>query len=199
MNGWVPVGKYAWQNSQAVIENIEVGGLIYQPLRMNGNRWIPSAYPFLTDGEGRATSLIPDTIHTETVTLTRKHPLTQYWVDIMHDMDGVRIYGSNDKNFRNPTLLGEPVCDSLYRRKKYIAPQSKEAFRYLKISPPKGKRLNISELVVYESGDEEKRVDCKVVSASPALVEISRNFILKKMPWRPLWNACILMRKQFQL
>ena len=169
MNGWVPVGKYAWQNNQAVIENIEVGGLIYQPLRMNGNRWIPSGYPFLTDEEGRATSLIPDTIHTETVTLTRKHPLTQYWVDIMHDMDGVRIYGSNDKNFRNPTLLGEPVCDSLYRRKKHIAPQSKEAFRYLKISPPKGKRLNISELVVYESGDEEKRVDCKVVSASPAL------------------------------
>ena len=173
MNGWIPIGKYRWQGERAVVENVEVGGLVYQPLQMKGSHWIPNGYPFLTDEENNTTALIPDTIHTETVMLTRKHPLTKYWVDIMHDMDGVRIYGSNDRLFRNSTLLGEPVCDSLYRRKKYITPQSKETFRYIKVCPPKGKRLNISELVAYEDTSQGKAVGCHIIHADTPLGSVS--------------------------
>ena len=173
MNRWIPIGKYQWKNGQAVIENIETGGLVYQPLQMKGSHWVPNGYPFLTDEEGNATALVPDTVLTETMTLTRKHPLTKYWVDIMHDMDGVRIYGSNEKNFHHSTLLGETVCDSLYRRKKFVHPMNKETFRYIKVCPPRGKRLNISELVVYEDASQGKAVGCHIIQADIPLGGVS--------------------------
>jgi len=166
MNGWIPIGKYRWEDGKAVVENIETGGLIYQPLRMDGGTWTPSGYPFVTDGEGNVTVLVPDATQEETVTLTRKHPLTKYWVTLMHDMDGVRIYGSNDRDFHHRTLLGEPMCDSLCNRKKEITPESTGTFRYVMVCPPEGKRLNVSELEVYEEG---KKVECRIVRADAPL------------------------------
>ena len=166
MNGWIPIGKYRWEDGKAVVENIETGGLIYQPLRMDGGTWAPGGYPFVTDGEGNATALVPDVTQEETVTLTRKHPLTKYWVTLMHDMDGVRIYGSNDRDFHHRTLLGEPMCDSLCSRKKEITPENAGTFRYVMVCPPEGKRLNVSELDVYEEG---KKVECRIVRADAPL------------------------------
>lgn len=169
MNGWLSIGKYIWEQERAIVNNIEVDGLIYQPLRQKGNKWLPSGYSFLTDKENNAIALVPDTTHLETVTLTRKHPLTKYWVDVMHEMDGVRIYGSNYRDFRHSVLFGEAFCDSLYQRKKYITPMCNETFRFIKVCPPKGKRLNISELAIYEKTKQEKSIKCNIIHSDTPL------------------------------
>lgn len=173
LNGWLPIAKYVWEKEKALVKNIEVDGLIYQPLRQKGNRWFPSGYPFLTDKRNNAIAIIPDTTHTETVILTRKHPLTRYWMDVMHEMDGVRIYGSIDSDFSNQNLLGELICDSVYSRKKFIELKDKNKYRYIKVCPPPGKRLNISELVIYEDAVKGKTIKCNIVYSDTPLGGVS--------------------------
>ena len=68
------------------------------------------------------------------------------------------FYGNNDPHFRHAVLLGESRCDTAYSRTRILRPACGEAFRYIRVSPPPGRRLNISELEVYgtqEGGSPE--------------------------------------------
>ena len=169
MNGWIPIGTYGRKGGRTVAENLETGGLVYQPLRRTDTGWEPGGYPFLTDGQGKARLLEPDTAQRDTVTLLRKHPLTSYWTSRMHEMDGVRFYGSNDPHFRHAVLLGESRCDTAYSRTRILRPACGEAFRYIRVSPPPGRRLNISELEVYGTQEGGSPEGLRVLQADEPL------------------------------
>ena len=61
--------------------------------------------PFIL-AKGEKVSLVPDKAHTQTVTLTRKYPLTGKWMNEWAPMPGGRFEGSNEADFSRTETLG---------------------------------------------------------------------------------------------
>lgn len=137
MNGWVPIGEYKRRREEVWVENIEIGQ-IYQPLMRTATGWKESGYPFMPQIDGTVFSFVPDTMQRESIRLRRKHPLTQYWVKQMREMDGVRFFGNNTPDLKSADLLAVSVCDSTYNRECRLLVSAMQKYRYLWVCPPGG-------------------------------------------------------------
>lgn len=178
MNGWIPIGEYKRRDGKAWVENIEIGQ-IYQPLVQTRAGWKESGYPFMAQADGTVLSLVPDTTQWESVRLVRKHPLTQYWVRQMREMDGVRFLGNNTPELKNAELLAVSVCDSIYNRECRLLVSAKRKYRYLWVCPPVGKRLNMAELAIYADSSYNRRSDCRVETCAPPVYNLKEYSIEK--------------------
>lgn len=178
MNGWIPIGEYKRRGGEAWVENIEIGQ-IYQPLVQTGAGWKESGYPFIAQTDGTVLSLVPDTTQWESVRLVRKHPLTQYWVRQMREMDGVRFLGNNTPELKNAELLAVSVFDSIYNRECRLLVSAKRKYRYLWVCPPVGKRLNMAELAIYADSSCNRRLDCRVETCAPPVYNLKEYSIEK--------------------
>lgn len=178
MNGWIPIGKYRQENGVVFVENIEVGQ-IYQPLAQTVTGWKANGYPFMPKTDGTVHSLVPDRGGCENIQLTRKHPLTQFWVRRMREMDGVSFYGSNTTTFKDAELLAISVCDSIYSRECRLYSSTTRKFRYLWICPPDGTRLNVSEIAIYADADFNRKLDFIIKKCAPSIYGLKEYSIEK--------------------
>lgn len=178
MNGWIPIGGYRWHDGETLAENIEIEQ-IYQPLVQTVAGWKESGYPFIPQADGTMLSLVPDTTQWESIRLVRKHPLTQYWVRQMREMDGVRFFGNNTPDFKNAELLAVSVCDSTYSRECRLVVSAKRKYRYLWVCPPVGKRLNMAEVAIYADSSCSKKLDCRVEACAPPVYNLKEYSIDK--------------------
>ncbi len=145
MTGWIPIGMYDRSlTGKACIDNIQTGQ-IYQPL--DGRTKRPSGYPFFINEDNSVSPLIPDGADLQTVRLTRKHPLTQYWVTMSRSMDGIRIDLSRDgKDWHE---AGVSDTDSLCSRDRHLTVFSEMKYNYVRFTPPEDVRFNAAEIKVY--------------------------------------------------
>lgn len=169
MRGWIPVGTYVRTlTGRAVVHDIETEQ-VYQPLRKEGNHYSPSGFPFYLTDSNVAEPLTPDLDSLVTVRLTRKHPMTEYWVIASEFQDSTMFYGSADGLNWKPlaksnTVKGVP-------RKRLLYPEGNDVYRYVKIVPQRGYCISLAELEVYADRSGNIPVSLSVVEAPPPLYD----------------------------
>ena len=178
MNGWVPIGEYKRRREEVWVENIEIGQ-IYQPLVRTATGWKESGYPFMPQIDGTVFSFVPDTMQRESIRLRRKHPLTQYWVKQMREMDGVRFFGNNTPDLKSADLLAVSVCDSTYNRECRLLASAMQKYRYMWVCPPGGKRLNMAEITIYADNNYSRKLECWVEACAPPVSNLKEYSIEK--------------------
>ncbi|WP_294591052.1 hypothetical protein [uncultured Bacteroides sp.] len=178
MNGWIPIGEYNWHNGKAWVKNIETDQ-IYQPLIQTTTGWKESGYPFIPQIDGTVLSLKPNTMQRESIRLTRKHPLTQYWVMKTREMDGVRFLGNNIPDINSAKLLAISISDSIYNRECHLLVSTIQKYRYLWICPPTGKRLNIAEMSIYADCNFHQKLNYRVKECAPPIYNLIEHSIEK--------------------
>jgi len=154
MRGWIPIGLYGRDMlGRAVVCDIETRQ-IYMPMSIEDGSAVPCGHPFFIDSNDVATPLVPDFGHLQTVRLTRKHPITQYWVRASKEEDGVSFMGSMDGRLWR-TLAISNTGTVVTRERKMLTGDSRPC-RFIKVCPPPSTRLNIAELEVFadSSGTE---------------------------------------------
>lgn len=168
INGWVPIGTYSRSMmGQAFIEDIETEQ-VYQPLSVsNTGQNQPSGYPFYLESDNIVTPLIPDFDNPQTIRLTRKHPLTEYWVIASEYQDSTTIQGSTngiDWDVLTTTYTAKGVP-----RKRVSYPELSTEYRYIKVCHPKKARLSLAELEVFADRDGMKKIPLHVKEADEPL------------------------------
>jgi len=168
MDGWIPIGRYGRSLSgRAVVRNIEPDQ-VYQPLGSASLRANATGYPFYVNGDGTATVLRPDFDDLQTIRVTRKHPLTEYWTIASEYQDSVTFYGSADGSdwvFLAESNTGEGKVE----RERHMYPSVSEPLRYIKVCPLANKALSIAELHVFADDEGTEEVALSVVSAPEPL------------------------------
>lgn len=121
-------------------------GVVYLPVYYDDNVMKAVNYPFILWSNGKIEYLVPDTIHTSTLTLKRKYHSSLKLKQFYRPIIGAQIVASNDMGFHKSTTIasltdqGETYFDEKC--------SGEEAFRYLKFIPRR-KYYSISELFIY--------------------------------------------------
>ena len=175
MNGWIPIGVYKRSlTGRAYVSNLETGH-IYQPLDPDTRN--PSGYAFYVDDFNKAHALIPDVEHPQKVKLTRKHPLTKYWVNKSHEMDSIAIHGSADG--KHWELIGMSNTGDKIERTRQIFVDQNASYKYIRLTPPEKTRLNIAELDFYRDVDCTGKIRCIAAEAPASMSNLSEYAIDK--------------------
>lgn len=121
-------------------------GIVYLPIYYDKDVLKAVNYPFILWSNGKMEYLKPDTLHTFTLLLKRKYPISLKNKQFYRPLIGAQIIASNDMGFHKSTLIarltdqGETFFD--------VKCSGGEAFRYLKLIPRR-KYYSISELYIY--------------------------------------------------
>lgn len=164
---WVPVAYTERKGTQATFKDIGNGilpdhnqpisfihagsGILYLPGYYNGVRIVPAADPVIVYEDGSSKSLIPDTTHTQSLTLYRKYPLNVKFSHYRQDMVGGIFQGANRADFSDAdTLLciHEPQSKPLER----LDVSRPGKYRYVRYLAPKNNAGNVAELQFYSEG-----------------------------------------------
>lgn len=111
---------------------------------------VPAGHPFLVTEDGTVQPLIADTVHRQTVHLTRKYRFTHWLKELCRRTEGGRFQVANREDFSDSVTIAtigrvkesrfhtlHATCDTTYRY-----------FRYLS---PKGSYGNMAEVEMYDS------------------------------------------------
>lgn len=161
---WIPVDIAVSQNGKATFKNLDLF-VIYQPLFYSKEeKATPAGYPFMFDGK-KTYCLIPDSTHKIRMKLKRKFMMREEIVYYLQCMDGVKIEASNDKNFKNATLLYE-VKGAMQDNYNILRPESKNKFRYVRYSAPIRIPAYLAELSFYRDSLAKDKLSASIYDSN---------------------------------
>ena len=161
---WIPVDIAVSQNGKATFENLDLF-VIYQPLFYSKReKATPAGYPFMYDGK-KIYDLIPDTTHKIRMKLKRKFMMREEIIYYLQCMNGVKIEASNDKNFKNATLLYE-VKGAMQDNYNILCPESKNKFRYVRYSAPIRIPAYLAELSFYRDSLAKDKLSASIYDSN---------------------------------
>lgn len=163
-SGYMPVDMARRKGNKAIVKNIEPE-VIFQPLYAKGGRQEFAGYPFWIK-KNKVHYFVPDTLHRERGRLVRKYPLRAYLYQYMDRITGARVEAANDKSFKNADLLCR-VDTPLVTTYNYFYSQTKKRYRYVRITSPQGKILNLAEFKCFGKKPLEEEMKAVVADASP--------------------------------
>ncbi len=129
--------------------------VMYLPVYYRGLEELPCGWPFSVDYQGRRTTYVPDTVHTQTMTLTRKFPADYFYKGMWNrGLEGSHMEASNDKNFKtadtifvvgkNPLMDAQVVpvsTDKKYRYWRYVTNTDKSYLAELSFYDAQGSEI----------------------------------------------------------
>ena len=180
-----PVAITEVNDGRADFINLEEG-LIYFPTCYKPDTKImqSSSFPVLSGEEQHV--FIPDTANCDSVTIWRKYPM-QKTKAFLSNAVGLKIEGSvithRDKTF-NIELTDTPAINII----KLQLPQSK--FRYLSVSAPEDKRLELSEIIAVTKDGQSRPV--LVINATTG-IDITETVLPTITDDR--WETCYVSQK----
>lgn len=161
---WIPIDTASIQKGKAVFRNIEPD-LYYMPILYAQSRYLPAGHP-LTYTDSGTHFFRADTLHTETVCLTRKYPFQSWILEYLGDMQGGKIEASNDLRFSHPQLI-HPIEEAPTKNYNRIECTLNTPYRYFRYQPAPHKKLEIAEILFFNRENKEVALDSKIYYSTP--------------------------------
>ncbi|HUN01243.1 MAG TPA: hypothetical protein PLS00_00195 [Niabella sp.] len=134
----------------------------------------PISNPFIVSADGSMTDIVPSTSDFKTFRLFRKYPKKDKLLIYLKSMIGTSIQASNDSDFhRFKTLHILDSVDLYDFNLKVIPITDRNEFRYIRIKPKVGSRLNLATLKLYgvslkniKTGKQDSlfKLPCRIMS-----------------------------------
>lgn len=129
--------------------------IVYVILGYNGKGLVPVSYPFLLKSNGEISYLRADNETTQTMRITRKHPISKYLAGMQNRIIGGQIQASDDRGFSEYETLY--TIDSLLFPDKVNLPNSKP-YRYWRYYSPPKSYCTIAELQFFRDDSADPLV-----------------------------------------
>lgn len=158
LDEWRPIDAGEVNGDSVTFRNFEAG-VYYAPVVPKNNLFYPCGYPFYQTKDGDIKVLKPNTGKKIRLKMSRIMPLrSSILFKIISDMIGVVIEADEDKSFSNPdTIL--VVNDTLIeRRNKYLIPDNKRKYGYIRYTAAPGQQLTLAEFELFADMNETKKV-----------------------------------------
>ena len=125
--------------------------VVYLPVAYTGHGGVePVGHPFLVTGDGAVQPIVADTLHRETVRLTRKFRFTTWLKELCRRTEGGRFQVANSEDFGDSvTVATIGKVDEL--RFHALSTTCDTTYRYFRYLPPKGSYCNMAEVEMYDS------------------------------------------------
>ncbi|MCS2615481.1 transglutaminase domain-containing protein [Bacteroides fragilis] len=177
LEGCMPIDITLQKGNKATFTNVEPG-ILFQPLYFNGLKWVAAGYPFLVDEKGEVKYHKPDFSKKESMDLNRKFLLRQYLKDYLSAVVGSKIEGANHLDFSDACLLYQ-IVDTPKVSYQAAYPPSEKKYRYIRYTSPPDKPLQLAELQLFRSSDDQEKLSAKVVGGSNTFIADDRFDSLK--------------------
>lgn len=151
VDGWRAIDIGTVSKNSVVFSNIEPN-IIYQPITFSINgEYYPVGFPFIYHSDKRGVTILePNKDHSQYLVLERKMPLLpriRKW--LYENIIGAKIEAAKDTSFTNADILYEFKDTMNYCNYKIFCRNSKK-YNFLRYSVPKGKRIELADMGVYE-------------------------------------------------
>jgi hypothetical protein len=158
---WNPVQKGEFLNGNYVWKNVGTN-VTYIVGNFKDGKFVQAAAPFFVNNNRQIQYFIPDNKQLTSATLLRKYglvsPRNHQKADWLENLNGLKIFASNDSNFRVPTLLYQIENLGSYQQQKVIIRNSK-TFRFIKIDGG-GNPSYLSRLVLFGPRLDTLKLKC---------------------------------------
>lgn len=164
VDDWKPIDIGKIRNDSVIFRNIEPN-IIYQPITFTKEgRYKPVGYPFIYYSGKRGTLILKPNTTYQNLILERKMPLlprVRKW--FYEGILGAKIEASKNISFSAPRTLYEfkDTLDYCYYK---LQPCSSIKYRFLRYSVPKGSRIELADLGVYEDSLRKNRLPIKLIT-----------------------------------
>lgn len=150
---WVPVDFGIVSGKNVTFHNVG-GRVVCIAGYWINDEIIPASHPFLVDGAGNISYLIPDSTHLQTIGLSRKYPLVN-WINRNSDrLVGAKIEASSCPDFI-PLVEQSVLPENAYSNYcKHELPPSSKKYRYWRIKLP-GAKASLAELEFFDDKDQQ--------------------------------------------
>ncbi len=128
--------------------------IVYLPMIQTPAGLKGIADPILLTIQGEQQVLTPDTIHTQSLTLTRKFPAMINSYTIGHKIIGGCFQASNDPDFKHSVTV-HPVQKFGLTSEEINVDSLKEQFRYWRFLSTENGNGNIAEILFYEKNNDK--------------------------------------------
>ena len=150
-NDWEPIIYAKVQHGKCRFDNMG-DSAVYLPVVYKEERMQPVEYPFLWMNRQKK-YFIPDTIHRQTLVLTRKYPLTGNFLNSWTQFIGGKLEGSQYRDFKQKEVLATIASTPGFHTE--IALKPTQAYRYFRFVAPDNCKVPIMEI---ECWDGEQRL-----------------------------------------
>lgn len=147
---WQPVHFGKVKRGKATFTNMEKD-VVYLPGYYIDEEVEQCCYPLLLDLLGNIHTLEPDSVHTHSMRLHRKYPLSNRMIDYSAKMIGGRIQASQDSLFTNPETFHVIYRNPIAAFDTASVNPQKKQFRYWRYLAPNGSFGQIAELQFFVS------------------------------------------------
>lgn len=148
-SGWTPVAVSVSYGGEVTFDHIGKD-IVYLVGYYDDDSMAPVGNPFWLRPDGSKQELVPDMIHTDTMTLYRKYPVTSVWAGRWGDMIGSTIEGSRYADFRTVDTLF--LIDKMPCGKVCLPLDTDREYRYVRYrSAMKEYLAPLRELMFFES------------------------------------------------
>lgn len=185
--GWIPVdisldgsfqhvGTGTQMGEKDSEEALDLGdGILYMPCVYTMDELYPISVPWIIS-DNSISCLIPDTLHVETVKLTRKYPLNKRIVRFARNMLGGIFEGSNRRDFSDAEEIYRitNIPESKMQKVDLI---TKKDYRYIRYRKPKGV-FSIAEFSLYKPDGTYlpfTSIACEAIKADSCMTVIFDN------------------------
>lgn len=184
-SSWVPVAYAEVKGRTAMFRNMARGvlpgdnkpiayindgkGIVYLPAWYKNKRTIPAAAPRILREDGTITVLAIDTVHRQTLTISRKYPKHPHFDKYEKEMIGGRFEGANQSNFSDAVTLLTIERQQAYPMERLMVSNLKvvQHYRYVRYVSPSGYWGNVAEIEFWGS---ENRLDGKVLGVAGEVI-----------------------------
>ena len=139
---WEPVAYAKVKRSICQFENMG-DSVVYLPVVYKEEKMQPVEYPFLWMNQQKK-HFIPDTIHCQTIVLTRKYPLTGNFLNTWTRFIGSKLEGSQHRDFSKNEVLDTIATTPGFHTD--IALKPTQAYRYFRFVTPDDCKVPITEI-----------------------------------------------------
>ena len=169
---WQPVAYAPVEKKKAKFENIGRGvlwisnkyqeftvntgdGIAYLPACFENSKLVPQGNPFALHEDGSIEEFIPDYGNMQTLTLKRKYPKRQYFIDNEKNLIGSRFEGANRSDFKDAELIMIVTGhnDGLLKNIEVANPRK---YRYIRFIPTSDTVTKVAEIKVFSDSIELK-------------------------------------------
>jgi hypothetical protein len=155
--GWEPIDISLFQRDKARFSNVE-DNLIYQSKIYLQNTNLPVGFPFILLN-GKPQYLIPDLKNLSSINLTRKYPLLPWVVEHMKYFAGFKVELASDEALKKEAVQFK--IDTPRSSYNEINVNSKSVYKFLRLTSPPDKILELAELHVYKPDGNEILAEIK--------------------------------------
>lgn len=188
---WVPISASPIKKGKADFRGLETN-IVYCPCLYEKDRIRPVTNPFLVKKNGESHFFNPDTAQREEALLTRKFYIRTYFTGsdrpVIHEG---QFQGSNNKMFKNPTIL-HTITDEPTLRYKEVEINSTQAFKYVRYQSPDSSMCSMAEIEFY--GRDLNKLDGNIIGTDEHFQNIpkyDKTVVFDNNPITCFWSKSI--------